>query len=142
MDDMNLKDKLEYIDIAMKLLLQYGKNNPDVVDFLNKNMMIAEDEESGFRVVLKFKKKMRDKANDMGFEKNIYQKQYKLLMDTILRAEEQYKKLLARYVNLWGTAIGSITYGKLICVGEIMGYTHQDIQADIDRKRDAKNERV
>ena len=71
---------------------------------------------------------MRDKANDMGFEKNIYQK--------------QYKKLLARYVNLWGTAIGSITYGKLICVGEIMGYTHQDIQADIDRKRDAKNERV
>lgn len=75
----------------------------------------------------------------MGFEKNIYQKQHQLLMDTRLRAEEQYKKLLARYVNLWGTAIGSITYGKLICVGEIMGYTHQDIQADIDRKRDAKH---
>ncbi len=58
MEDLeSIKDKLEYIDIAMKLLLQYGKNNPDVVDFLNKNMMIAEDEESGFRVVLKFKKK-------------------------------------------------------------------------------------
>ena len=59
MDDMNLKDKLDYIEIAMKLLLQYGKNNPDVVDFLSKNMMIAEDEESGFRVVLKFKKDER-----------------------------------------------------------------------------------
>ena len=47
---------LKYIDIAMKLLLQYGKKNPDVVDFLNKNMMIAEDEESGFRVVISFKK--------------------------------------------------------------------------------------
>lgn len=76
----------------------------------------------------------------MRFEKNIYQKQYKLLMDTRLRAEEQYKKLLARYVNLWGTAIGSITYGKLICVGEIMGYTHQEIQADIDMKRRIKYE--
>ena len=81
---------------------------------------------------------MRDKANDVRFEKNIYQKQHQLLMDTRLRAEEQYKKLLNRYVELWGTAIGSITYGKLICVGEIMGYTPQDIQADIDRKRDAK----
>lgn len=59
MDDRDLKDKLEYIDIAMKLLLQYGKKNPDVVDFLSKNMMIAEDEESGFRVVLKFKKDER-----------------------------------------------------------------------------------
>lgn len=58
MEDLeSIKDKLEYIDIAMKLLLQYGKNNPDVVDFLSKNTMIAEDEESGFRVVLKFKKK-------------------------------------------------------------------------------------
>lgn len=58
MEDLeSIKDKLEYIDIAMKLLLQYGKNNPDVVDFLSKNMMIAEDEESGFRVVLKLKKK-------------------------------------------------------------------------------------
>ena len=56
MDDMNLKDKLEYIDIAMELLLQYGKKNPDVVDFLSKNMIVAEDRESGFRVVLRFKK--------------------------------------------------------------------------------------
>lgn len=52
----SIKDKLEYIDIAMKLLLQYGKKNPDVVDFLSKNMMVAEDEENGFRVVLSFKK--------------------------------------------------------------------------------------
>ena len=60
MEDLeSIKDKLEYIDIAMKRLLQYGKKNPDVVDFLNKNMMIAEDEESGFRVVLKFKKDER-----------------------------------------------------------------------------------
>lgn len=140
MEDLeSIKDKLEYIDIAMKLLLQYGKNNPDVVDFLSKNTMIAKDKENGFCVIISFKK-MRDKANDMGFEKNIYQKQYKLLMDTRLRAEEQYKKLLARYVNLWGTAIGSITYGKLICVGEIMGYTHQEIQADIDMKRRIKYE--
>lgn len=52
----SIKDKLEYIDIAMELLLQYGKKNPDVVDFLSKNMMVAEDEENGFRVVLSFKK--------------------------------------------------------------------------------------
>lgn len=56
MDDRDLKDKLEYIDIAMKLLLQYGKKNPDVVDFLSKNMMIAEDKENGFCVVISFKK--------------------------------------------------------------------------------------
>ena len=87
-------------------------------------------------------KKQREMVINMGFEKNIYQKQHQLLVDTRLRAEEQYKKLLARYVNLWGTDVGSITYGKLICVGEIMGYTHQEIQADIDRKRDAKSERV
>lgn len=52
----SIKDKLEYIDIAMELLLQYGKKNPDVVDFLSKNMMVAGDEENGFRVVLSFKK--------------------------------------------------------------------------------------
>lgn len=49
MEDLeSIKDKLEYIDIAMKLLLQYGKNNPDVVDFLSKNTMIAKDKENGF----------------------------------------------------------------------------------------------
>lgn len=57
MEDLeSIKDKLEYIDIAMKLLLQYGKKNPDVVDFLNKNMMIARDKENGFCVVISFKK--------------------------------------------------------------------------------------
>lgn len=60
MEDMDLKGKLEYIDIAMKLLLQYGKKNPDLVDFLSKNMIVAEDEENGFRVVLSFEK-MRNK---------------------------------------------------------------------------------
>ena len=40
-------------------IITVWKKNPDVVDFLNKNMMIAEDEESGFRVVLKFKKDER-----------------------------------------------------------------------------------
>lgn len=55
-------------------------------------------------------------------------------MDTRLRAEEQYKKLLARYVNFWGTAIGSITYGKLVCVGEIIGYSHKKIKADIKER--------
>ena len=40
----------------MKLLLQYGKNNPDVVDFLSKNTMIARDKENGFCVVISFKK--------------------------------------------------------------------------------------
>lgn len=52
MDDMNLKNKLEYISITMELILRYGRENPDVVDYLNKNMMITEDRESGFRVVL------------------------------------------------------------------------------------------
>lgn len=56
MDDMNLKDKLEYISVTMELILRYGRENPDVVDYLNKNMMITEDRESGFRVVLSFKK--------------------------------------------------------------------------------------
>lgn len=57
MEDLeSIKDKLEYIDIAMKLLLQYGKNNPDVVDFLSKNTMIAKDKENGFCVVISFKK--------------------------------------------------------------------------------------
>lgn len=61
MEDLeSIKDKLEYIDIdidiAMKLLLQYGKNNPDVVDFLSKNKMIARDKENGFCVVISFKK--------------------------------------------------------------------------------------
>lgn len=57
MEDLeSIKDKLEYIDIAMKLLLQYGKNNPDVVDFLSKNAMIARDKENGFCVVISFKK--------------------------------------------------------------------------------------
>lgn len=41
------------------MILNFVKDYPDVVDFLNKNMMIAEDEESGFRVVLKFKKDER-----------------------------------------------------------------------------------
>lgn len=59
MDDMNLKDKLEYISITMELILRYGRENPDVVDYLNKNMMITEDRESGFRVVLSFKKNDR-----------------------------------------------------------------------------------
>lgn len=46
MEDLeSIKDKLEYIDIAMKLL---WKNNPDVVDFLSKNTMIAKDKENGF----------------------------------------------------------------------------------------------
>lgn len=36
----------------MELILRYGRENPDVVDYLNKNMMITEDRESGFRVVL------------------------------------------------------------------------------------------
>lgn len=40
----------------MKLLLQYGKNNPDVVDFLSKNTMIAKDKENGFCVIISFKK--------------------------------------------------------------------------------------
>lgn len=57
MEDLeSIKNKLEYIDIAMKLLLQYGKNNPDVVDFLSKNTMIAKDKENGFCVVISFKK--------------------------------------------------------------------------------------
>jgi len=51
-DDINLKNKLEYISITMELILRYGRENPDVVDYLNKNMMITEDRESGFRVVL------------------------------------------------------------------------------------------
>lgn len=52
----SIKDKLKYVHMTMELLLQYGKKNPDVVDFLSKNMIVAEDRESGFRVILRFKK--------------------------------------------------------------------------------------
>lgn len=133
--DMDLKDKLDYIEIVSKMILNFVKDYPDVEDFMLKNKKVYTDKSTDLSVEITLKREM---WINMGFEKNIYQKQHQLLMDTRLRAEEQYKKLLARYVNLWGTAIGSITYGKLICVGEIMGYTTQDVQADIDRKRDAK----
>lgn len=84
--------------------------------------------------------KFEEDAKQMRIYLKKQEKQRQLLIATRLRAEEQYKKLLNRYVELWGTAIGSIAYGKLICVGEIMGYTHQEIQADIDMKRRIKNE--
>lgn len=86
--------------------------------------------------------KFEEDAKQMRIYLKKQEEQRQLLIATRLRAEEQYKKLLNRYVELWGTAIGSITYGKLICVGKIMGYTPQDIQADIDRKRGKKYERV
>ncbi|WP_302176957.1 hypothetical protein [Megamonas funiformis] len=56
MDDMNLKDKLDYIEIVSKMILNFVKDYPDVVDFLSKNTMIARDKENGFCVVISFKK--------------------------------------------------------------------------------------
>ena len=82
MDDMNLKDKLDYIEIVSKMILNFVKDYPDVENFMLKNKTVYTDKSTGLSVEITLKRKMWN----MGFEKNIYQKQYQLLMDTRLRA--------------------------------------------------------
>lgn len=52
MDDMNLKDKLDYIEIVSKMILNFVKDNPDIADFLLKNKVVKTDKETGLSVVI------------------------------------------------------------------------------------------
>jgi len=56
MDNMNLKDKLDYIEIVSKMILNFVKDNPDIADFLLKNKVIKTDKETGLSVVITLNK--------------------------------------------------------------------------------------
>lgn len=56
MDDMNLKDKLDYIEIVSKMILNFVKDNPDIADFLLKNKVVKTDKETGLSVVITLNK--------------------------------------------------------------------------------------
>lgn len=43
MDDMNLKDKLDYIEIVSKMILNFVKDYPDVENFMLKNKTVYTD---------------------------------------------------------------------------------------------------
>jgi hypothetical protein len=53
---MNLKDKLDYIEIVSKMILNFVKDNPDIADFLLKNKVIKTDKETGLSVVITLNK--------------------------------------------------------------------------------------
>lgn len=75
----------------------------------------------------------------MGFEKNIYQKQHQLLIDTRLRAEIKYKELISEYIKLGKLGLGANAYMNLMCVGEILGYPKSKINEDLSKELE-KNE--
>lgn len=56
MDNMNLKDKLDYIEIVSKMILNFVKDNPDVADFLLKNKTVKTDKETGLSVAITLNK--------------------------------------------------------------------------------------
>lgn len=60
MDDMNLKDKLDYIEIVSKMILNFVKDNQDIADFLLKNKVVKTDKETGLSVVITLNKNMED----------------------------------------------------------------------------------
>lgn len=70
----------------------------------------------------------------MEFEKNIYQKQHQLLMDTRLRAEIKYKELISEYIKLGKLGLGANAYMNLMCVGEILGYPKSKINEDLSKE--------
>jgi hypothetical protein len=70
----------------------------------------------------------------MGFEKNIYQKQHQLLIDTRLRAEIKYKELISEYIKLGKLGLGANAYMNLMCVGEILGYPKSKINEDLSKE--------
>ncbi|WP_346687547.1 hypothetical protein [Megamonas hypermegale] len=61
------------------------------------------------------------------------EKQNKILVDTRKRAIKRYFYLLDKYIKMLGTAKYSIILGHLVCVGEIIGYSHKKIKADINK---------
>lgn len=58
MDDMNLKDKLDYIEIVSKMILNFVKDYPDVEDFMLKNKTVYTNESTGLSVEITLKRKM------------------------------------------------------------------------------------
>lgn len=58
MDDMNLKDKLDYIKIVSKMILNFVKDYPDVEDFMLKNKTVYTNESTGLSVEITLKRKM------------------------------------------------------------------------------------
>lgn len=56
MDDMNLKDKLDYIEIVSKMILNFVKDYPDVEDFMLKNKTVYTNESTGLSVEITLNK--------------------------------------------------------------------------------------
>lgn len=59
------------------------------------------------------------------------EKQNKILLNTRKRAIKRYIYLLDKYIKMLGTAKYPMILGRLVCVGEIIGYSHKKIKADI-----------
>ena len=58
MDDMNLKDKLDYIEIVSKMILNFVKDYPDVEKFMLKNKTVYMDKSTGLSVEITLNKKV------------------------------------------------------------------------------------
>ena len=58
MDDINLKDKLDYIEIVSKMILKFVKDYPDVENFMLKNKKVYTDKSTGLSVEITLNKKM------------------------------------------------------------------------------------
>ena len=59
MDDINLKDKLDYIEIVSKMILNFVKDYPDVEDFMLKNKTVYTNENTGLSVEITLKKEQK-----------------------------------------------------------------------------------
>lgn len=57
-DDMNLKDKLDYIEIVSKMILNFVKDYPDVENFMLKNKTVYTDKSTGLSVEITLKREM------------------------------------------------------------------------------------
>ena len=51
-----LNEKLEDEYFVSNILLKYGKDNPDVVEYLSKNKLVTKDKKSNLCVVISYKK--------------------------------------------------------------------------------------
>lgn len=56
--DMDLKDKLDYIGIVSKMILNFVKDYPDVEDFMLKNKTVYTNESTGLSVEITLNKKV------------------------------------------------------------------------------------
>lgn len=60
MDDINLKDKFDYIGRVGNRILNYANNDPEVADFMLKNKIVTTDKETGLSVVITLNKNMEN----------------------------------------------------------------------------------